>query len=249
MSVLQRKEADAPPSAAKVAPEGGRVGGLGFWVRVVLVCGVLIGSGLVRARQDERIGKALERGMESPVTLEDIPMTLGPWRGEPTEIDSEIARGTGAIQVVTRRYVNQATGVRLEVILLFGRAVNMYMHMPEICYPAAGFTLKAGPEDRLIPVGDEELRFRSLVYAKGEGARTEHQEVFYSWWYDGQWTPTAGTLKHFERISGMYKLHVARLIAPGEPATLGKASPCEEFLKELLPEMRRRLADRTAPAA
>lgn len=249
MSIPDQKATAIPTIAPVLAERPSGIGTLGLWFRVALACAALVGSGMVRARQDDRISTALQQGMESPITLEDVPMTLGPWQGEPTEIDPEVVRATGAIQVVTRQYINQATGVRIQVILQFGKAVNMYMHMPEICYPAAGYLLEAGPEDRLITIGDDQLKFRSMVYAKGEGTQAEQQEVFYSWWYNGQWTPSVGTLKHFERISGMYKLHVARLIAPGEPVGVSKDSPCEEFLKDLLPDLQRRLAERTGPEA
>ena len=246
MSAPDQNALGAPPRAGRAfGPSAG------LWVRVCLVCAALVASGLVRARQSERVDRALERGMESPVDLAALPMDLGPWRGEDTVIDNEIVRGTGAIQVVTRRYVNQSTGVRVEVILLFGKAVNMYMHMPEICYPAAGFALESAPEDRQIPVDDGSVTFRTMVYAKGQGARAEQQEVFYSWWYDGRWTPHVGVLKHFERISGMYKVHVARNVAPGEAigSGAGAKSPGQEFLEELLPEFERRLAARNAPDA
>jgi EpsI family protein len=188
--------------------------------------------------------------MESPIDLATVPDQLGPWKGETAKIDEEIAKGTGAAQLVTRRYVNQATGVQIEVILLFGKAVNIYMHSPEVCYPSAGFALEGAMEDRLIPAGgDERARFRRMVYSKGAGTRAEHQEVYYAWWYDGRWTPTIGALKHFERVSGMYKVQIGRMIPATEALDAASGSPAESFLKELLPEFQRRLARRDAPAS
>lgn len=147
---------------------------------------------------------------------------------------------TGANQVVTRRYVNQNTGVSLDVILLFGRAVNMYLHSPEICYPAAGYGLSDGPDLRPIETPSGDASFRSLVYSKGDGAAATHQEVYYTWRHNGQWSPDLGNHKVLERISGMYKVHIARATSNREQRDVG--NPSEAFLKILLPEMNRRLA-------
>lgn len=243
MSVTERTAITTPHGAAM------RVDAIGVLARCSIVAAVLLASGIVRGRQEARVLSALELGMASPVTLADLPMNLGAWRGEATELDPAIAIGTGATEVVTRRYVNQETGVRVDVILLFGRAVNMYAHSPEVCYPAAGFGLEATPEEVVIPAGDSEAKFRAMVYSKGSGPRDERQEVVYSWWYNGRWSPEAGKLKHFERISGMYKVHVARLVAPGEGTKPGGERPSESFLKALLPELQRRLSERAALSA
>ena len=64
--------------------------------------------------------------------------------------------------------------------------------------------INAGPRPR--------APFRSLVYAKGEGGPADLQEVYYSWWYNGRWTPDVGKQKQFERIPSMYKVHLARRV-------------------------------------
>lgn len=208
------------------------------WPRVALACAVLLGSGGARLVQARRVEGRLVEGRRGPrADLAGVPLGLGPWRGEPTTIDPRIALATGADQVVTRRYVNQETGVALDVILLYGPAVDMFIHAPEHCYPSAGFALAAGPEDRSVAAG---ARFRSLVYGKGEGGRADLQEVYFSWWYAGRWSPDAGAQKHFERIPSMYKVQLARRVNPTERRDVG--NPCEAFLGELLPELGRRMA-------
>ena len=229
------------PSNSVSTPELARrgAGASARWGRIALVCTVLIASGFVRSRQAERIKDELEKGVYSfPLTA--IPAVMGPWKGEETEIDPRIARGTGARQVVTRRYVNQQTGVALDVIVLFGQAVDMYIHTPELCYPAAGYALAGGPDARTIPLEAGAAPFRALLYSKGEGAASDLQEVYYSWRYNGQWTPQVGLQKHFERIAGMYKVHLARRVTEHERRDF--RNPCEGFLQWLLPEIERRIA-------
>ncbi len=52
--------------------------------------------------------------------------------------------------------------------------------------------------------------FHALIATKGEGGATQRQEIYYTWRYDGRWTPLRGSQKLFERIPAMYKVHLAR---------------------------------------
>jgi EpsI family protein len=208
---------------------------------VAVACALLLGSAGVRAWQVRRIEGELREGRERPrIDLRQVPLTLGRWQGKDNEIHPLIARGTGADQIVTRHYVNQDTGAAVDLILLYGPAAEVYLHAPEVCYPAAGFSPVGTPEDRTLTLGPYQAPFRSLVYAKGEGAQADLQEVYYSWWYNGHWTPNIGIQKHFERIPGMYKVHLSRRATAAEKRDVG--NPCVSLLQELLPEIERRLA-------
>jgi hypothetical protein len=210
-------------------------------MRVGLVCALLIGSAAVRWWQERRIAGELAEGRErARFDLKTIPMTIGPWKGSDTVLDPQIARATGADQHVTRRYVNGDTGVGLDLILLYGPAVEMYTHIPEYCYPAAGYATAGEVVNREVVAGSYKAPFRSLVYSKGEGAQADLQEVYYSWWRNGFWSPDIGTQKQFERIPSMYKVQLARRITGRERRDVG--NPCEAFLKELLPQIERRIA-------
>ena len=243
----------APPETLEIAPPAAAGVNVVPWGRVALVCAILVGSGALRAWQANRIDRDLERGRDSPIVLKSLPMEFGPWKGEDTPLDPLIARGTGADQVVTRRYTNQNTGVRVEAILLFGPARDMYIHTPELCYPKAGYAQAAGPEEvRIKTGGGPDAPFRELVYSKGEGGLTNLQEVIYSWRYNGRWTPNVGVQKHFERIAGMYKVHVARSITEQELKSRPRGAsgveadnPCRVFLDQLLPQFEAKLPGRT----
>jgi hypothetical protein len=215
--------------------------GAGRWTRVAVACAILLASAGVRWWQVRRIERELTEGRVRPrIDLARLPMLMGPWKGESTALDPLIARATGADQIVTRRYVNQDTGVALDVILLYGPAVEMFIHSPEVCYPTAGFTLAAGPDARQVPAGPAKMTFRSLVYTKGEGAATDLQEVYFSWRYNNKWSPDVGKQKHFERIPSMYKVQVARRVSDHERRDVG--NPCEAFLQELLPDLEQRIS-------
>ncbi len=235
-----------PPSSAPSSngrPAGMKESSLAAtWLRVALVCAILLSSFALRAWQARRIEERLTRERLRPtIKLADIPLELGPWKGVNETLDPMIARATGADQIVTRRYVNQDTGVSIEVILLYGPAVNMYIHSPELCYPTAGFAQVAGPDSRAIKTANSTIPFRTLVYSKGEGGVANLQEVYYTWWYNGRWSPQLGNHKDFERIPSMYKVHLSRTVTGGENRTVG--NPCERFLGALMPELERRMSE------
>ena len=231
---MSAKPAASAPSLSRLTAAPG------FWVRVALCCVILLGSGAARAWQAHRLARRLDDGRRGPrVDLDTIPRALGPWRGAPTVIDEQIARGTGADQIVTRRYVNQDTGVAVDVILLYGPAAEMSIHSPEVCYPSAGYLPVGDSAAKVVKAEGGDVPFRSLVYRKGEGASADLQEVYYTWRYDGRWSPEVGIRKRFERIPSMYKVHVARRLTDHERRDVG--NPCEAFLAALLPELQRRM--------
>ena len=174
-------------------------------------------------------------------------MTLGTWRGESVALDPKIARGAGATDIITRRYVDQRTGAAVDVIVLYGIPTEVYQHSPEVCYPSAGFERIEGPGRRTITAGRLEAPFFSLVYSKGEGGQAGLHEVYYAWRYNGRWLTETGPYKQFERIPGMYKVQLDRVISERERRDVG--NPCEAFLEVLLPELEGRLAAAVARAS
>jgi hypothetical protein len=216
------------------------------WLRVGLVCTLLVASGAVRIWQARRFQALSAAWQESPFPLEQFPLALGPWKGEPVRLDEQIARATGATDHVVRRYVHQTTGVNVDVILLYGPATAVFIHKPEVCYPSAGFEPAALPVDRVIEAGTLRAPFRALLYAKGDGAPIDRQEVYYSWRFGGRWSPETGTFKQLERIPGMYKLHLARSVTGQEKRDVG--NPCEALLQELLPALEERIGQTAKPS-
>jgi EpsI family protein len=230
--------ATAPPTPAAPGVAAGT------WGRVALVCALLAASGGVRWTQARRFRALSKASRESPFPLAGLPLAIGPWQGEPVELDEPIARATGATDHMVRRYVNRDTGVRLDLIVLYGPASTVFIHRPETCYPSAGFELAEAPTERTVQAGTLRAPFRALVYTRGEGGQAERQEVYYAWRYNGRWTPDVGTFKQLERIPGMYKVHLARNVTEHEKRDVG--NPCEAFLRAFLPALEARV--RQAPA-
>ena len=230
------------------------------WISLALALMLLATSGVVRAWQSWGVNEALRQGRESPFPLDDLPMTLGEWQGENRTLDSEIARRTGCTDHVFRSYRNDKTGSRIDLILLYGPTLEVIRHSPVICYPYAGFNYMAQPENRVVEVGKKRYTFSSMVFAKGDGDQSIHEEVYYTWGavnpgHPGvRWAPNMGVWKQIERIPGLYKIHLQRVVSPLERREFG--NPCESFLTELMPWIERRYEtvvsspeSRPAPAA
>ena len=210
-------------------------------MRVAVVLALLVVSGAVRSWQAGRVSTMLAVGRKSPFPLSTIPLTLGDWKGEATDLDPQIVRGTGSTDLITRHYVNSRTGVGIDLIVLYGPTSDMFIHSPEACYPKAGFQRTEGPVEHAVatPPGSK-VPYRSGVYRKGEGGPSDMQEVYFTWWYDGHWSTSVSSPKASERIPGMYKIQVSRQVRPRERRDLD--NPTESFLGDLTAEMEDRMA-------
>lgn len=212
------------------------------WARVVFACAVLLLAGVVRYWQERRVEAVLQSGRNVGFPLKMLPMSLGPWRvpGEREEdLDPEIKQVTRTIDFVKRHYVNEQTGVGVDILILYG-SVSI-AHKPEICYPGAGFTLVENPRRRTLPVAGGAATFLSLIFAKGEGGAVEKQEVLYSLRVGSKWTVDLD-FKRLERVPSLYKVQLSRRVGPGE--RLENAGPCVSFLDAMLPELENRISGR-----
>jgi hypothetical protein len=242
-----------PPVAAGPVAAAGPGRGVP-WGRVALACALLLGSAAVRLWQARRVGAEIVAGRMPPFPLKELPLELGPWKGSDGELNPEIASAAGCTGNIARVYEDERTGLKLSVIVLYGPAASIYIHAPELCYPKAGFGQEMGPIGRAIevptPAGAAgRAQFASLLFTKGEGGLAEREMVYYAWWYKGIWSPGQLNQKLYERIPGMFKVHIQRRAGPYERLRLEAADrpglgeePCESFLKVLLPEIERRIA-------
>lgn len=215
------------------------------WARVVLACLILAAAGGLRWWQEKRVQATLESGRTSPFPLKELPQTLGSWQvpeGREETLDPEVARVTGCVDYVKRHYMNEQTGVGVELLVLYGPST--IAHRPEVCYPGAGYQLVDGPRQRTFPTPQGgTATFLSLIFAKGEGGAVDRQQVFYAIRYDRHWTDQVD-FKKIARIPGLYKVQLMRRVGESELVDISK--PCESFLEALLPELERRISGRSS---
>ena len=194
----------------------------------------------------------MDNGKNCPFALADLPRQLGPWTMTDDQIiDPSIKRGTGAADFLSRTYVDDRTGVAMAALVLYGPALQMHIHSPTVCYPAAGYTLVEGPDFRDVKYTRKDgteahATLSALTFARGEGPSAERKQVYYAWGHDGRWSPQLMGPKAYQRVPGMFKVHLDRRSAPGE--TLDANNPCESLLARLLPEIDSRVAEAGAGA-
>jgi hypothetical protein len=234
-----------PPAPAARPP------GVRLWRWVVLASALLGASGLVRGWQDRRFEAIMTRSDPAPFPLKDLTTELTGWRyleGGDQRLDPQIARVAGSSDHVIRTYIDEVTGVAVTVLVIYGHGQFLSQHVPEVCYPNAGFTLGDDPFDREIPTGRGTLaRFRSLAFAKGGGSADVRDEVYYSFRHDDRWYPdAAGDWKRFRHNPSMFKVQVQRRLAPRERRLV--ANPTEQFLARFLPVLEARIAQGAGPS-
>ena len=238
----------APAVAAREEPRGSL---RGLWAGVALAAVLLAASGAARAWQARRFDQVLRDGQVPPFQLSRLPMQIGAWSGVDDKLDPEIAKITGGTDIVTRLYRHKITGQTIGLIFLFGPSTNVYGHSPEVCYPANGSSLVSGPIPKTVTSAKTggSWPFLSSIYVKGEGAPVRN-EVYWTWRYSGRWNPWLESHRGFERIPGMFKVHVDRVVRSKEELDmLDVGNPCQAFLALLMPEIDRLLAEADAAKA
>ncbi|RUL84916.1 exosortase-associated EpsI family protein [Tautonia sociabilis] len=244
------------PSPASTSAPGRRLGP-SPWLWMILGCALVAASGAVRVNQELQFADASRAAETPPFPMRDLPRTVGGhWEmvGEELELPPETQQIAGCSDYMYRAYEDDRTGVAVRVLVAFGPASLVYPHTPQVCFPANGYQHRGGPWRRVIISDDasaadpgsssaDPLRFpfHVLTFGKATGGLENLQEVYYSFWHDGTWSPTAeATERLFRHRPAMIKIQVERPIIPGEKA--GDADgPIEDFLRGLVPEIQRRL--------
>lgn len=207
----------------------------------VAACLLLGVSGLVRSWQDSRLDDVVRQFEPAPFSLKDLPETVNKrWRfleGGDQRLDPKIAKIAGSSDHLIRTYIDDATGVSLTILVVYGNGQTLSGHVPEICYPSAGYPAAEPAINRAIKFDKTTAPFRSVVFTKTGGMEEDRQEVYYSFRHEGRWYPDAvADWKQFRYRPAMFKVQVARKMARTERRAVGKdeINPTEQFLGDFL---------------
>jgi hypothetical protein len=212
------------------------------------VASLLLGiSGAIRLGREWRFHTLAVESAVCPFRLQDLPKTLGSWRCElpdglkDSQLDPEVAQFAGAKEHIIRNYVDEKTGERVSVMVLYGLAAKAYSHVPRVCYPAAGYRLVENSSfDRSceIPGPTSPVRYRLATYMKRFGVEGRYEEVCHTFLHHGQWLPETGSrYKTFRYDPGIFKVQLHRVVSG-----LAGESPSESLLKEIAREISSRVS-------
>jgi hypothetical protein len=218
---------------------------------MAVTCLLLGISGGIRFWRDRQFQAMAQAGAICPFPLTDLPKTLGSWRwveGAQGQLDPEVAATAGSSENILRDYVDEIGGGRTSIVVLYGLAATVFAHAPGGCYPAHGYRLIMGPEDRPISVPGlkDPAVYRAAIYARKVGATLQYELVYSTFFHNGQWLPDlAGRWKSFRYHPGAFKIQLQHTISSQLALEDG---PSEALLGQLIREVTRR-AGQPPPAA
>jgi hypothetical protein len=204
---------------------------LAFATALVILIGAGYLHGLATGRWTPRGDNA-----DAIARLQDIPLQFGEWRGEAQPMNLEELAGAGIRGGITRTYTHSKTGERLTMMILYGKANQLSVHTPDVCYPAAGYEQVGGAGHiRVTPEPpSQEGMFWVNTFRKPDRPTLDELTVHYAWGVDGGWKAPQGDARlSFAWYPGIYKLYVVRAVdKPNGPTSGG---PSEAFLEAALP--------------
>ncbi len=188
-----------------------------FEWRWIALVGLLLGtSGGIRYWRDWKVQSLFKESKTAPFALSGIPSVLGTWHaveGSETVLDPEIAQIAGSSDHIIRTYINEKSGERAVVMVIYGLAYLVWPHTPDACFPAVGF--KSVPPVRDVeirtPQAGTTARFRTQTFVKYRAGQGDYQEVYYSFFNAGRWgVDMEKSWKTFRYHPGMFKVQVQR---------------------------------------
>jgi hypothetical protein len=173
--------------------------------------------------------------------LTNVPATFGEWQGTDQEIGEAQLKTTEATGYVMRDYVRSDTGDRVSIMILCGRPGPMCVHQPTVCYGGRGFEKEKETPYHIQGTAEvQEADFNRLDLIKRERGSPERLRIYYGWNSQGEWRAPADPRLAFGGTGALYKMYVVFRPAPGSPLT--ESDPCQDFLRDLLPELQRALS-------
>src|SRR5437588_7497456 len=178
------------------------------WLPALAAGLAVIATGVVQGVWTGRWDRA-DAAPAAAAVLEQIPLHLGDWQGQPLELSArEAAPYSG---VLYRRYQHQRTGQTVAVVLVSGRPGPVSIHSPDYCYPASGFDRTTWVPHQLPFDPDRHAaEFKTAVLTKTQAAAQTQLRVLWSWYAAGAWSVPDNPRLAFAGQAWLYKLHVVR---------------------------------------
>jgi hypothetical protein len=122
------------------------------------------------------------------------------------------------------------------ILIISGSPGAIGAHDPTVCYGGAGFKQKSA--EKTVSVTTKDGKVDSLWGAKfdKETFPVQSLQVNWAWTVNGQWQASGNPRIEYARHSMLYKIYVSRGLGPNLSED---RDPSVEFMKELLPEIRK----------
>ena len=204
------------------------------WFAALIGSIALIACGIVHGFWTDRWHPPVETE-QAAARLDAVPLELGEWDGEVIPVKPGDG-GAGVAGCIQRRYVNHKTGAAVTVLLVCGRPGPVSIHTPEVCYGANGYLVGSKSRVEMDEAGDNLWKTDAVRASASEETRLR---LYWAWNGGNGWSASEDARLQFVRYPVLHKLYVVR-----ELNSLGESSenePCQEFLRLLLPMLRKTL--------
>jgi hypothetical protein len=202
---------------------------------VVLLGGVVQGVWVDRWKTNHAPEEAAAR-------LDRVALTIGDWTGRPLEFDTKAYVRAGIVGGLYRRYKNPRSGDAVTLLIVCGLPGPISVHTPEVCYAGAGYESTGARVQTAVPQGEDHLpsAFWKVRMRKLRSIAPELLEIHYGWSSTGAWSaPDRDPRFEFAGSSSLYKMYVVHQVS--STGASGETDPSLEFLRVLVPELRKSL--------
>lgn len=175
--------------------------------------------------------------------LDGVPRTVGEWRGEDLELDSNSIEIGGVAGYCYRRYENRSSGSALTVVLTCGRPGPMSNHTPEVCFRAMGYERWSSKSPYALPATPPSApdQFWTARFLKKGNRAPSYLRIFWAWKSQGGWEAPEYPRLTFGGQPVLYRLYVLRPLTQADESL--DREPCLEFLHQFLPAVDQALKD------
>lgn len=218
-------------------------------VTVVLIASLTFWESVYSDRFTDSSISAAEFGKR----FENVPKEVGPWVGTDNEVKEEIRKAAGAVNHVSRTYVNKETGQKADLWLIVGHARDINRHTPDICYPSQGFAQDGTTQKEAIVADDNSNSMFNTARFRQEsplGNGGPIVRVFWGWNAnrpdEKEWIAPESQRRHFGNNTALYKMYFTSSMPDrDEPVADNNAMA---FAKMMIPKVNKALFPELYPS-
>jgi hypothetical protein len=211
---------------------------------VVLVLAVTLVCGALYGRLSHRWGPSADM-QAAAEKLEGIPGHFGNWKQASSEkMTSSVVKMLQCAGYISRVYVNQVTGEKVNVVVLLGPPGPIAVHTPEICYSSKDYRQQEARKRMAVGKTEgAENEFWSLTF-RSNNLRGDLLRVCYGWSTGDRWSASEQPRYSFAGRPYLYKIQLAATLPPW--VNLETRDPCRRFLADFEPAAREYLVEPSA---
>lgn len=179
------------------------------FVLILIATGLTVGAALMQGAYSGRWGEPVDLSSAAGA-IERLPKRLGDWRqvelGD--RMDESIQRELGLVNHLNRIYEHEATGRRVQLLLMAGRPGPLVRHPPTVCYANRAHEQLGDPRWIALTDRPDASRFQLLTYRPARSQAGERFFVAYAHYSNGAWDVPAFPRIAYGAAPALFKAQV-----------------------------------------